>query len=99
MQVLVNDKVYYLVDRRDPLDFLGMQPIKAVVVHSPDSIPKALNNFMKQHRGVDSAKWYMPPLEEEEVLQMLPAFPSVTEETVRTILPVNVLPVCVLYDT
>ncbi|EIE19765.1 hypothetical protein COCSUDRAFT_54609 [Coccomyxa subellipsoidea C-169] len=36
---------------------------------------------MNQHRGVDSARWYMPPLEEEEVLQMLPAFPSVTEET------------------
>ncbi len=75
MQLLVNGGVYYLVDGHKPLGFAGMQPIKAVVAHSPSL--DAYKDFMKQY-GVHKIPWYMPPLEQGEV----PIFPHVPKEMV-----------------
>ena len=80
MQVLVNGGVYYLVDGNRPFDFLDMQPIKAVIAHAPSQ--DAYRSFMKYRDGVHIFPWYMPPLEREEILEMLPIFPHVPEEVV-----------------
>ena len=80
MQVLVNGGIYYLVNEHKPYDFAGMQPIKAVIAASPKL--HTYKNFMKQEDGVYDMPWYMPPLEQEEVLEMLPIFPHVPKELV-----------------
>jgi hypothetical protein len=80
LQVLVNGGVYYLVDGSEPFDFVGMQPVKAVIVHSPKL--DACKYFMKHEFGVHKVPWYMPPLDQEEIIDMLPIFPHVTKELV-----------------
>ena len=80
MQVLASGGVYYLVDGNKPFDFVDMQPIKAVIAHAPSM--DAYRSFTKYDDGVYTFPFYMPPLEREEVLEMLPIFPDVPKELV-----------------